>query len=215
MIQLAGQVFGDLTVIEPTPRRQHGNVVWACSCACGHRVEVNANKLRFGITKSCGCRKGRVATERNIARTKHGHAKTRKQSPTYRTWQSMIARCTKRDAEQYPNYGGRGIKVCDRWTSFENFLADMGERPKGMTLDRKDNEGNYEPSNCRWATSKQQCNNRRGNFVLEWNGVTKTLSEWADDLGVGRSSLRERLRDGWSVEKTLTTPVKNYRPRRV
>jgi len=211
---LTGQVFFELTVIEPTGEREFGNRVWACRCACGKIVSVNANRLRTGNTKSCGCRNTRVLVERNVARTKHGHAKTWKQSPTYRSWAQMIARCENPKSDQYKNYGGRGIKVCARWRkSFENFLKDMGERPKGLTLDRKYVEGNYTRKNCRWATQKEQANNKRNNVVLEFDGKRLTISEWAGRMGCGVTALRARLEDGWSVEKTLSTPIKKYRAR--
>lgn len=107
----------------------------------------------------------------------------------------------------YPNYGGRGIKVCERWMDFDNFLADMGERPEGLEIDRKDNDGNYEPGNCRWATIKQQCNNTRYNHKITYNGKTLNLVEWASVLGMKKGTLGNRLKRGWSIERALTTPA--------
>ena len=121
----------------------------------------------------------------------------------------MLTRCTNVNDEHYELWGGRGIKVCDRWrTSFKNFYADMGDRPEGLSLDRIDNDGDYEPSNCRWATQKQQQNNRRNNTSLAFNGLTATMSDWADRLGISKVTLCARLtRYGWSVERALSTPA--------
>jgi hypothetical protein len=133
----------------------------------------------------------------------HGKHKT----PAWMSWVSMITRCTYPKSNSYCRYGARGIKVCDRWLKFENFLADMGERPAGRTLDRIDNNGNYEPQNCRWASLAEQGANRRNVRTLSFNGETKTLSEWAKAKGMSRSALQRRLNKlGWSAEKTLLTP---------
>lgn len=122
----------------------------------------------------------------------------------------MVKRCTNPKQQSYRYYGGKGVTVCDRWLAgFENFLADMGERPDGMTLDRYPNaSGNYEPGNCRWATPRMQQSNTSANVLLEFNGETKHISEWARSLGTHRETLVGRLRRGWSVERALTTPVK-------
>lgn len=214
MKDLSGQVFGDLTVLHPTLKRKFSCVVWACQCVCGALVEESSNKLQTGEKKSCGCRKTRVTTALNIARTKHGHAKTRAPSPTYRCWRSMITRCEDPAHRQFRHYGGRGIKVDPRWrNSFETFLQDMGERPEGRTLDRKDPNLDYSPDNCRWATDEEQASNRRSNVYLTFNGETLTVSAWARKLGCKVSALRMRLSKGWSVERTLTDPVQPQRPR--
>lgn len=211
---LTGQVFFDLTVLSATGERKFGNRVWECRCTCGKVVPAQANNLKTGNTKSCGCRNSRVITARNIARTKHGHAKTYKASPTYRSWSGMISRCESPSSDQYKNYGARGIRVCARWRdSFKDFLADMGERPEGKTIDRKNPDGDYSPDNCRWATAKEQCANKRNNVKLVLNGNNMTIAQWAEALGCGVTALHARLADGWSVEKTLSTPIKKYRPR--
>lgn len=115
---------------------------------------------------------------------------------TYQTWLSMIYRCYNVDHASYPNYGGRGIKVCDRWkNSFENFIADKGERPEGYSLDRIDNDGNYEPSNCRWSTRLEQANNKRNNRFIEINGKTLTVAQWSDETGIPRSTISRRLNE--------------------
>jgi len=127
---------------------------------------------------------------------------------TRRSWETMRRRCVVPHASDYPNYGGRGIKVCNRWLdSFENFLADMGLRPEGTTLDRIDNNGDYEPTNCRWADDFQQQRNKRSNRILEFNGLRLTTTEWANRIGIKKSALRMRLdSSGWSIERALLTP---------
>ena len=132
-------------------------------------------------------------------------------SKEYGIWVSMRNRCSNPNVKAYANYGGRGIKVCDRWQSFENFYADMGARPDGMTLERIDNDGDYEPSNVRWATRAEQANNKRNNRLLSFDGVTKTLAQWADGLGVSHATLVMRLKQGWPIDKAVTLPQQNKR----
>jgi hypothetical protein len=144
-------------------------------------------------------------------RTEHGHSKRGSTSPTYQTWRNMRSRCENPNVPAYKNYGGRGIAVCERWKSFENFLADMGERPEGMTIERINNDGNYEPDNCRWSTYLQQGRNRRANKYLTWNGETKAVSEWAEVVGIKDSTIYARLRMGWTTEDALTRPVRGLR----
>lgn len=139
---------------------------------------------------------------------KHGFRRRGSRTPEYACWESMIQRCTDPNFEAYHNYGGRGIKVCERWRySFENFLADMGPRPEGKTLDRIDDDGDYEPGNCRWATWIEQGNNRRTNKVLEYRGIRKTIAEWARETGLSYETIRSRLNHGWSVERALTALI--------
>lgn len=134
---------------------------------------------------------------------KHGHSPHRGASPTYRTWSGMIQRCKNPNEPAFNRYGGRGITVCDDWLNFEGFLADMGERPKGKSLDRIDNNGGYCPENCRWATRKEQSNNTRTNRRITYKGKTKTLAEWSRCTGIKPSTLRTRLWRGWSIRRAL------------
>lgn len=162
--------------------------------------------LLSGNTTSCGCRIHEFHADR--LRT-HGLTHT----PTYNTWASMSARCNNPKSDKYNYYGGRGIKICERWQHFDLFLQDMGERPsKGYSLDRIDNNGNYEPNNCRWASKRTQDRNRRNNVVIEYHGLSMCLTEWAERLGMDYQTLRQRIqRYGWSVEKAFNTPI---RPRK-
>lgn len=126
-------------------------------------------------------------------------------TPTHNTWAQMRQRCSDESCKDFERYGGRGIKVCARWQSFENFLEDMGERPKGMTLDRIDVNGSYEPGNCRWATPVEQSRNRRSNVFVTYGAATLTVAEWAERTGLERKTLEHRIRSGWDVERALTT----------
>ena len=174
-IDISGQRFGKLTVIAYI-----GKKVWRCTCDCGQSIQVRGALLRNGHTKSCGCNNGAPGVAR-----KHGATSNGKQTPEYSAWLGMRDRCNNTNNQNYNDYGGRGISVCDRWdNSFENFFADMGKKPDGMTLDRIDNSKGYSPENCRWASYKQQANNRREkkiSVMYELFGETKTLCAWAKD----------------------------------
>jgi len=201
-----GQKFNLLTVLEKTDKRVGGSVVWLCCCDCGNTTEVSSGNLRSGHTKSCGCHKSKVSSN-NIKETftKHGHGKANNISKTYSSWLHMSDRCNNSNNDSYHNYGGRGIKICERWADFENFLEDMGERPEGTTIDRIDVNGNYEPSNCRWATIKEQRNNKRGNQKYNYNGETLTISQLSEKYRIERAKLAYRLKSGWPIEKALNT----------
>ena len=146
--------FGNLIAEWPVGYKDF-SVVWLCLCKCGNLKCVPSPRFSYGITRSCGC----LARQNHF---KHGHARKNKYSPAYQSWTCMKARCNIKSHPGYKNYGGRGIKICKRWRKFENFLADMGNRKPGRSLDRyPDPDGNYRPGNCRWATRKQQRNNMR------------------------------------------------------
>jgi len=147
---------------------------------------------------------------RNQANARHGLSDT----PTHKTWSAMKRRCTVQHDKDYPDYGGRGIKVCARWAnSFEAFFEDMGVRPAGMTIGREDNDGDYEPGNCRWETYREQNNNRRSSRHFTFNGRTQSIAQWARELGTSRQTIRNRIEAGWPISDALSVPV-DYTNRR-
>jgi hypothetical protein len=160
LLDLIGQRFGRLVVLRRTGSNSGGAAEWLCQCDCGNQVTMNSsNRIR---TKSCGClRKETSAATGRIRNATHGHTRSHIRSRTYKSWESMHARCYYVKQKNFKHYGNRGIQVCDYWDKFENFLEDMGERPIGCTIDRINPDGHYTPSNCRWATPKEQRANRR------------------------------------------------------
>lgn len=200
-LDLIGCRFTSLTVVGSAGVNKHHESLWECQCDCGRAVTVVASHLRRGSAKSCGC-------YRLSLRTTHGHSRKGQLTLTYRIWQHMRTRCYNPGDNRYSYYGARGIKVCDRWNKFENFLEDMGECPVEMSIDRINNDGDYEPGNCRWATRSEQMNNRTVSRAIEWLGETRTLTEWARRLEMPMKTLWARLYVcGWSVNRALSTPI--------
>lgn len=202
-----GTVYSRLTVVGDAPSGPCGAARFRCVCVCGTERIIYANSLKSGTTKSCGC----LAIEKA---TKHGHINKKRPSKEYVSWAGMIARCTYEKHNRYKYYGGRGIKVCDRWNDFRNFLADMGERPKGNSLDRVDINKDYCPENCRWADNRTQARNKSTSHYFTFNGETIHQYDWEDRLSLKRGSLRNRVRLGWSIERILTTGPIRGRPKR-
>jgi len=169
-------------------------------CFCGKEFTSSIKNVKSnGI--SCGCQKRKARI--------HGHAASVGRKSEYNTWQNMKKRCFRKSNAQFKDYGGRGISVCDRWlNSFENFFSDMGLKPTPThSIERIDNNGNYEPSNCRWATKQDQSRNTRRNVIIEYNGIKMTRTDWAKKFGLNTHILRKRIECGWSIEDALTKPV--------
>lgn len=201
-INLIGQKFGRLVVLKRMDNDEWGHLRWLCLCDCNKEKTIQGNHLKSGHTKSCGC----LYREGN--NTKHGHRKTK----TYKSWSSMIQRCTNSQNKRYQDYGGRGIKVCKRWRKFENFLKDMGEVPEGYSIDRINNNKGYKKSNCRWTTSRINNRNKRNNLYFIYKNKTQLLIEWVEEVGIPYDTLWNRIfRLSWPIDKALTTPVQKRR----
>lgn len=176
---LAGQRFGRLVAIHRSGSSRTGHSTWLCKCDCGSEVVVMACNLKRD-TKSCGCL--HVETKKT-----HGMY----HSPEYKVWASMKSRCMNQKDKFFHRYGARGIGVCERWMSFENFIKDMGKRPIGMSIERIDNDGDYEPSNCRWASNLEQSLNCSTTQAIEFNGIKRSIRQWAIFLGVNDWTFRK------------------------
>ena len=194
--------FGRLTAIKEVGRTKSGNALWLCTCDCGGEKIVSSYSLRRGNTQSCGCIKREQILEMFAT-----HRETH--SPLYRLWAGIKNRCYNRNESKYANYGARGIKVCSEWESnypvFRDWCLANGYS-KGLTIERIDVNGDYSPSNCTFATQKVQQNNRTNNHRITYEGETKTLSQWAEYLGMTYKMLEHRINRGWSVEDAFTIP---------
>jgi len=207
-----GQRFQDWLIVNNLTTSIRGETHNWCRCLrCGLEKWVNAGSLVHG--RSMCCHKCSTVT--------HGENRNNKPTPTHQSWSDMIKRCTNKKSKFYKNYGGRGIKVCERWKTFENFKADMGERPsKKHTLNRINNDGNYEPGNCNWATKREQSINRRNVKLITLNNKTLCLTEWAEikasewkisDYHRIYAMFTGRIRMGWNIEKTINTPPRDLK----
>lgn len=187
-------------VVVGEPFRKNKRLYVTAKCECGKVFEIQ--KRRIGVTNTCGCFKYR-----------HGHCE-KKPSPEYRVWCGMMARCENEGGKDFHRYGARGVRVCDRWKDFANFIADMGPRPKGTSIDRIDNSKGYEPGNCRWADEKTQQRNKTTVHWVEFRGEKISLPELAERFGLKNDTLYQRYVAGWDLEKAVTKPprsqVKRY-----
>lgn len=200
---LTGNKFERLTVIAYAGQNKNKISHWYCRCDCGQVRRVCSYNLKSGITKSCGCLRRESAQKRFST---HGL----RSSSEYNTWAGMKNRCLNPSQICYESYGGRGIVVCDRWlNSFENFLEDMGKKPsRNHSIERIDQNGIYEKSNCRWATKKEQARNTRSNRLVTFDGETLCIAEWSERTGLDSRTIFARIDTlGWSIERALTKPL--------
>lgn len=191
-LDLAGQRFGRLTAVSRQPSRA-GHTHWLFVCDCGALKVANLHNVTSGRSQSCGCWSREKTARRNST---HGHTRDGRVTPTFGVWRAMRARCSNPATKSYQDYGGRGISVCERWTDFAAFLADMGEAKGGCEIDRIDNDGNYEPGNCRWVPRAENVLNRRNTIMVEIDGQRLPLAVVARQYGVLYGSLRARVRKG-------------------
>lgn len=200
-IDMLGMRFGNLLVIDRAPNRGT-SAAWVCMCDCGKKVMRSGGGLRLGQTSSCGCQRVKKLITRNIRGTKGTTI-----HPCYDAWRSMLRRCANPSHSSYKNYGLKGITVCARWrNSFLDFIADMGERPAGFTIERNDSKGNYEPGNCRWATYKEQAANRSNVKLISIKGKKMTIPEACAVFGVNPGTAHSRIKSGWDLLRAVSTP---------
>lgn len=209
-INLIGQRFGRLAVVErakvQSSKAEDHHAYWVCVCDCGKSSVVRGSDLRNGNIKSCGC----YAVDKS---TKHGL----RNDPVYSLWNNIKERCYNQNNHKYPDYGGRGIAMYPQWRdSVDAFFKYVSALPcygeKGYSINRIDNDGNYEPGNVKWSTDKEQANNKRNNHLLTYNGETKTIAQWAEEIGMNPYTLYNRiLTYHWTVERALTEPVKKHK----
>lgn len=196
LIDLTGRKFGRLTAISRAPNLGH-HTQWNCVCVCGQRTVVGQNHLKAKRISSCGCLRNEMLSARSLT---HGNTRGQKgdhslHTPEYRAWSHAKARCNNRNDSKFPQYGGRGIRMCKTWEGdFSAFLKDMGSRPDGMTLERKDVDGDYSPDNCIWASLKRQSRNKQNTAWVVWRGVRMSLSDVADTVGLDYKKLHSLCR---------------------
>ena len=201
-IDLTDKKFGRLKVLEIAEQNKKGQHKWICRCICGNIIKIFGSDLRSFHTQSCGCLKKDLTIKRNTT-----HKMTN--SNEFKIWQAMKTRCYNQQTTRYKDYGGRGITICNEWkNSFETFYEDMGKRPKGLSIDRIDNDKGYFKENCMWATQKQQARNMRTNRNIIYKGEVFCLTDWAEKLNIKKQTLASRLRYGWSIERAFTQTVK-------
>ena len=185
--------------------------MWLCKCDCGNEVRTSTTHLRKGHVKSCGCYSHDLTSKRNKDNARHGVSRTR----LYREWAMMKQRCYKKEHKSYADYGGRGIKICDEWLVSDNFFewAISNGYADNLTIDRIDVNGNYEPSNCRWVTMKEQIRNRRNTVIVDYNGEKITLSELAENTGIPYHTIHWRYKIGKTIDEIIK-PVRKYKSRK-
>lgn len=207
--EAVGKQFNDLFVLEIYKIGIHTKAY--CICKCGKTTLSFIGGVLSGHTRSCGCYRLTASKKRTgtkSAQYVHGHELDGKKSPTLSTYHSMLQRCKNPSSNSFKNYGAKGVTICDRWLDFNNFLVDMGERPKDTTIDRINNSKGYSPDNCRWATKKEQAINRKSTLLYTMQGETKCLKDWAREYGIRYLVVFKRIKRGWSLQDSLKTPYK-------
>jgi hypothetical protein len=196
-IDMMHKRFGRLMVYADAGKTKAGDYQYLVLCDCGESRVIRGSVMRSGATKSCGCVRRETTAQKNF---KHGGVGT----PTYESWQAMKNRCLSKSQLSYQRYGGAGITIDPAWMEFANFVADMGERPEGMTLDRIDNVKGYSKNNCRWATVAEQNRNTKQNVFLTHDGKTMCMKDWANETGIPYPTIQDRVRRGFPTERILT-----------
>jgi len=203
VIDITGQKFGRLTAIKREGSNSDGKALWLCKCDCGNKVIVVGKSIRNGHTKSCGCLSVDRTRSMGKSNLKHGDSKSR----LYNVWRGILKRCNNPNNHAYENYGGRGIKICEQWEhSYEKFMKWSFENgyEEGLSIDRIDNDGNYEPSNCRWVTASEQSRNKRDNVLITYKGKTYCMTDWAKIIGINVDTLWRRINEyGFSAKEAV------------
>jgi hypothetical protein len=206
---LIGRKFGRLTVIGLSEKKSGRKSYWVCECDCGNKKLVRSDSLKSGQVQSCGCLKAEQ-NKINLCRTTHGDTPTGAHKRLWQIWQGMKQRTSNPNKKSYDRYGGRGVTVCKEWSesyvAFRDWALASGYADN-LSIDRIDNNGNYEPSNCRWATFREQCNNRRSNVLIEWDGRTQNIQEWADETGLPYQILHDRYKRYGILPPELFAPI--------
>ena len=203
IIDLTGKRFGRLTVVKKSNVPKGKGAKWDCICECGNMVIVKTGALNYGSTKSCGCLQKDIVRKTGYNNKVHGKSDSR----LHIIWMQMRSRCESSKNNAYKYYGIRGIRVCEEWNdyiTFENWALNNGYK-KHLTIDRIDNDGNYEPSNCRWVTMQTQANNRRSTILITFNRKTQSLKQWSDEIGIKHGTLLNRYHRGYAIKKLLST----------
>lgn len=205
LINLIGKKFGRLTVIKRVENTKNNKTQWLCKCDCGNYIKVQSYLLTHNYTKSCGCIAIEKLKKRSIT---HGLSK----SKIYAVYCTIKARCNNPNNNVYQYYGAKGVKLCSEWLNFENFYnwAINNGYKEGLSIDRINVNGDYEPSNCRWATKEEQSNNRSNNHLITYNNQIHTISEWSKITGLTKSAIQYRLSKKWDIEKIFTTPLRRF-----
>jgi len=199
LIDLTGQRFGRLVVLERAENAKDGSICWKCKCDCGKIIVTRANSLRMNRTKSCGC------LQKEYFKTSHKESKTK----FYKLWHGIIERCENSTNGSYKNYGAKGITICEEWHNYENFKnwALNNGYKEGLSIDRIDNNKGYYPENCRWVTFIKQQNNKKDNHYITYNGKTQSISDWARELGTKYYTIHARIKRGWTEEEAISIPI--------